>query len=162
MRIFAAILSIVLLGGCAYLPQTVGKAKAGSESDAPQQLVLPEAKEVPSIVVPEKNEPPKPIEYRSFAEHYLPTASVDEPSRARGFRVQLLTTKDAAAADSFVVRARNILDMPVYSVYEPPYYKVRAGNFEDHAAAEEAKEKIESKGFDTFIVRDIIETGEAN
>jgi hypothetical protein len=162
IKIFIVILITALLSGCAYLPQTANQPRPTPDSSEPGQVVLPEAEEVPDVVVSEKKDPPEPIEYQSLADHYLPEESENPSGQTRGFRVQLLTTKSSASADSFVVHANKNLDMPIYIVYEPPYYKIRAGNFKNHEEAVEAKPKIESRGFETFIVRDIIECGEDN
>ncbi len=160
MKILVAAQTMLLFAaGCAFFPKAnIGESRR-PESSEPQQVVVPEALEVPPVVVDPRSEPHKPIEYSSLADQYIPSEKPIEGELIRGFRVQLFTTKSTAAADSFATKASGALDVKVYTVYEPPYYKVRAGDFVDQFEAAEAEKKIKSKGFETFIVRDIISTG---
>ncbi|MCK5832524.1 SPOR domain-containing protein [bacterium] len=151
---------LVLVAGCSYLPTAKASSTGKTDTSEVKQLVLQEVEDVPDVVVEPRSEPPKPIEYQSLAEHYLPEERPAEGSQIRGFRVQLFTTKSSASADSFVVKAKKDFEFNVYCVFEPPYYKVRAGDFADQFEASEAESKMKSKGYETFIVRDIIKAGE--
>ena len=75
---------------------------------------------------------------------------------AGGFRVQVLMTKDIDEAR----RTRTALQSAApsdsaYVIYEPPYYKVRAGNFRTRSEAAELMEILQQRGFpDAWVVPD--------
>jgi len=76
----------------------------------------------------------------------------------RGFRVQLFAVAELARAETMAQDARQRLDLEVHVVSEPPYYKVRAGDFVDRADAVRMKERATSLGFDgCWVVTDEIQ-----
>ncbi len=86
----------------------------------------------------------------------VPTGSGMEV--VRGFRVQLFAVAELARAETMAQDARQRLDLEVHVVSEPPYYKVRAGDFVDRADAVHMKERATSLGFDgCWVVTDEIQ-----
>ena len=87
-----------------------------------------------------------------------PVPAGSEMAVVRGFRVQLFAVADLARAETMAQDARQRLDLEVHVVSEPPYYKVRAGDFVDRADAVRMKERATSLGFDgCWVVTDQIE-----
>ncbi len=71
-----------------------------------------------------------------------------------GFRVQLYSSSDYYAA----VRVRNEATLrfheDVYFDFEPPYYRVRIGNFTDRISADELRDAARSLGFpDAWVIQ---------
>lgn len=81
-----------------------------------------------------------------------------QPETVQGYRVQLIATSDYDQA----MNLRNELNIKypelwVYTVYETPMYKVRAGDFINRAEAKNFLDKIQSEGYRTaWIVPDRI------
>ena len=92
-----------------------------------------------------------------------PTVTTPVPSGSsrevvRGFRVQLFAVAEHARAQTMAQDARQRLGIEVHVVSEPPYFKVRAGDFVDRADAVRMKERATSLGFDgCWVVTDQIE-----
>jgi len=155
MRTIIFIIAIViLLGGCTFAP--LAKPDSGNAGENQASLMLSEAQEVPPIVVEEREEPPEELNYHALDEHYQPETNLENQGQQRGYRVQVVTTEDPAEADRIIADIETKLEHPVYKVYEPPYYKVRVGNCTTHEEASELLDEIRKAGFDTFIVRDMI------
>ena len=87
----------------------------------------------------------------------------------RGYRVQVLSTKDQSAAERAAAEAEQWWSkqassapsdlfsgdgMPVHTVYRQPYYRVRVGNFTSRSEAERALQFLSPRYGDAFIVRD--------
>ncbi|RKZ30928.1 hypothetical protein DRQ36_03800 [bacterium] len=154
-------ISLFYLGGCTFLPgpdQDSGRQTSGQ----PEQILLPEAEQPPPLIVEERETPPEEIDYQALADHFVPDENSASGKQIRGFRVQIFTTENSATADSFANKAELKLGLPVYLRYDPPYYKIRVGNCIDVDEASELEEEIRKKGYDTFIVRDLIEQGTGN
>ncbi len=158
MRIIIGIIVVAILFfiGCTFMP-AAKQSKTTSPGDQPEQVILPEAAETPPVVVEEKDNPPKEADFQALADQYVPKETSDGGGQTRGYRVQIFTTENAAVADSFANQAERKLDMPVYKVYSPPYYKIRIGNCGTLDEAEELEKEIIKAGFETFIVRDVID-----
>lgn len=143
----------MILGGCTLTPL----AKPSSQPDTEQKtMILPEARETPPMVVPEKTEPPAEQDYQHFGVDYQPGESDEPQGKQRGFRVQVIMTEDPARADDLIQEIETEMDLPVYRIFEPPYYKVRVGNCVDRSEAEELMEELRREGYETFIVRDMV------
>ncbi|MFI5252789.1 MAG: SPOR domain-containing protein [Bacteroidota bacterium] len=73
-----------------------------------------------------------------------------------GYRVQVLFTQDIEAANGARDTLQALLpDEYIYIVYEPPYYKVRVGNYTDRVTANDMQKKIIAKGYtDAWVVPD--------
>lgn len=71
------------------------------------------------------------------------------------FRVQILAAPSRQAADQTQARARQSLNTnDVFIDFEPPYFKVRVGNFKTRKQAETFLETIKEQGYETaFIVQ---------
>ncbi len=153
-------LCAILLAGCTFLPAAGQRGERKGEDEA-GQLVLPEAESAPPMVVDEKADPPTKTDYHALADQYQPEETAENLGRQRGYRVQILTTQNPDIAEEIKNNASNKLDRPVYRIYDPPYYKVRVGDCLSHEQAEELEKDVRKAGFETFIVRDIVEP-EAN
>ena len=71
-----------------------------------------------------------------------------------GFRVQLYSTTDYFIAMALRDEAGGKLNENIYVDYEPPYYKVRAGNFTEQEKAEDLKNLAKSLGYsEAWIIR---------
>jgi hypothetical protein len=71
-----------------------------------------------------------------------------------GFRVQLYSTTDYFMAMSVRDEAGGKLKENIYVDYEPPYYKVRAGNFTEREKAEDLKNLSKLLGYtEAWIIR---------
>ncbi len=90
----------------------------------------------------------------------IPRGAVHEPDAIVGFRVQIFAASNRAAAESELANVRDTLGQDdVYIESEPPYFKVRIGNFRTREAAEGLIERLKSYGYDTpFVVRTRIDT----
>lgn len=97
------------------------------------------------------------------------TADEGVQQTVQGFRVQILSSTDQAAAEQAAAEAEQWWSeraaeapgdlfagegLPVYTVYRQPYYRVRVGNFTSRAEAERALEFLTQRYTDAFIARD--------
>jgi cell division protein FtsN len=64
-----------------------------------------------------------------------------------GFRVQLYAGEDRVQAERVAREARTRLGVVVYIQFEAPYYKARAGDFADRAAALLLRDRARSYGY---------------
>ncbi len=81
-----------------------------------------------------------------------------------GFRVQLLSTRDIAEADtvrdSFVAWADKMItgyEVDAYVLFRPPNYRVRVGDFRNRDQAIKLSNMLKSKYPDAWVVHDRIE-----
>ncbi len=90
----------------------------------------------------------------------IPRAAVHGSDPIFGFRVQIFAASNRAAAESEVANVRDTLGQDeVYIESEPPYFKVRIGNFRTREAAEGLMETLKSYGYETpFVVQTRIDT----
>ncbi|MCW3093114.1 MAG: hypothetical protein JWP81_4183 [Ferruginibacter sp.] len=83
------------------------------------------------------------------------------PKSARGYRLMVLSTSDRAQAMN--LRARLLQKFPeqkVYMSFQPPYIKLKFGNFLERAEADEYKKEITNNRLVTtniYLVPEIIE-----
>jgi hypothetical protein len=71
-----------------------------------------------------------------------------------GYQVQLLQTEDAKLARSTVREAILALNVDVETIYEAPYYKIRAGRFVNRYDAEQLQNLATEKGYaNCWVVR---------
>jgi len=71
-----------------------------------------------------------------------------------GYQVQLLQTEDAKLARSTVREAILALNVDVETIYEAPYYKIRAGRFANRYDAEQLQNLATDKGYaNCWVVR---------
>jgi len=74
-----------------------------------------------------------------------------------GYRVQIYSgTRREAANSALLDFSERFPEAKVYMVYEPPYFKVRAGNFYQRLDAQPLYQQIVSKYIGAFIVPDRI------
>jgi len=135
------------------MPMAKPAAEPGTTEES---ILLPEAEQTPPMVVSEKSDPPEDIDYHNFDEDYTPDVTSAVSGQQRGFRIQVITTEDSELAGEIIEKIESTLEYPVYRIYEPPYYKVRVGNFIDRADADEMMGELRRAGYETFIVPDIV------
>lgn len=99
---------------------------------------------------------------------YMQEIVVDERQRDpyAGYRVQLISTRNVAEADSirdnFVAWADSIIagyESDAYVVFRSPNYRVRAGDFQDRQKAIHFSGMLKSKYPDAWVVHERIEPG---
>ena len=100
-----------------------------------------------------------------FPEAYVVRASVEVASTGRpkpvrqatvsGFRVQIFSASSRQAADQAQTKARSLLGrQDVYVEFEPPFFKVRIGNFSARKEAGKFLDTVKEQGYQTsFLVQ---------
>jgi hypothetical protein len=85
--------------------------------------------------------------------------TVEPPVYVSGYRVQLLATTDIDEATSQKVAAEAAFPYEwFYIEYDPPTYKLRAGNFLSRSEAEAFTQILQSKGYpDAWVVPDRVQ-----
>lgn len=77
---------------------------------------------------------------------------------ASGFRVQVLASTDAAAAETARADVEARLGLKAYVRFEAPYYKVRVGNCSTNDDCQRLQEQLRAAGFMTvWVVPETIE-----
>jgi hypothetical protein len=77
---------------------------------------------------------------------------------ANGYRVQILATADAEAADRMRREVESRLGTRAYVAYQAPYFKVRVGNCASSDDCRDLQARLRNAGYDTvWIVADQIE-----
>jgi hypothetical protein len=142
---------------------SVGSKIAKRDNPEKRYYIVPEAQnELPSMVV-ERKEPtaventssdnPSPVAQSSPAQN--------ESARVQqGYRIQLATTDNKAQADSLYDYYSKKLSSEIYRIYEPPYFKLRLGDFTSETDAQKSLEKVRRQiAPDAWIVRDKVYLG---
>ena len=78
-----------------------------------------------------------------------------ESDATSGFRVQIFSSSTLDSAENAQMQARvQLARNDVFIDFEPPYFKVRVGNFQTRNNAEKLLEEVTKKGYETaFIVQ---------
>jgi hypothetical protein len=71
----------------------------------------------------------------------------------QGYRIQAYATTNFKDAEKKKEDLLSVIDDPIYVVYDPPYYKIRAGNFEKEEQAKDLKKVLEEMGNDAWVVQ---------
>lgn len=111
-----------------------------SEFDRPPEMMLKDAATDSAIAPPE-----------------TPTPSpVTEPELVPGFRVQIYSSSDIDEANALKTAAEGVFPAErFYIVYDPPIYKVRAGDFTSRHEADRFARVLREGGYnDAWIVPD--------
>jgi hypothetical protein len=91
-----------------------------------------------------------------------PAAAGDEPATlATGWRVQVYASRDETDAAGEATRVRDALagEAPVYVERDPPWFKVRVGDFGERDAADRLRERLAGLGWpEAWAVRTTIRT----
>lgn len=107
---------------------------------------------------------------KSTAPEKINSGEQDEPQNpaavenklTKGFRIQILSTKDVEKATTEKQMAADRLrdlDVKLYLEFDSPYYKIRVGNYLTREEAEHSREVIRSLGYgDAWIVPDKVWT----
>ncbi len=165
---------LILLAGCSTTEQA-------TERDSPEERPIfnIDGEMAEEYLLEEMNETERMLfENRSeltdqFAsvDHDMPEVFLKEVVREEqavdeyaGYRVQLLTTRQVAVADStkdeFRVWAATHIagyEPEAYVIFRQPYYRVRAGNFRNQARAVDFSKLLKDKFPNAWVVHDRIE-----
>lgn len=84
---------------------------------------------------------------------------IKAPVQTRGFRLQIFSASTRQAAEDARNRAKQLLRRDdIYIDFEPPYFKVRVGNFNTRKDAEKLSETAKKQGYETpFVVESQIQ-----
>ena len=75
---------------------------------------------------------------------------VRRPTKVQGYRLQIFSASSQQAADQAQTRARRTLQRDdIYMEFEPPFFKVRIGNFASRKSAESYMKTVIELGYDT-------------
>jgi mRNA-degrading endonuclease RelE of RelBE toxin-antitoxin system len=81
----------------------------------------------------------------------------------QGYRVQILSIRDASQADSVAKHFRSWADSVMaqyvpkdYVLFKPPYYKVRVGDFENYNRAQKLNRMLKSRYPGAWVVHSVI------
>jgi cell division septation protein DedD len=75
---------------------------------------------------------------------------VKRPTKVQGYRLQIFSASSQQAADQAQARARRALQRDdIYVEFEPPFFKVRIGNFSSRKSAESYMKTVIELGYDT-------------
>lgn len=87
------------------------------------------------------------------------TSRITKDGPVIGFRVQLFATKDYYEAVDKRDEASERFDAVVHMDFDPPYYKIRVGDFVRRDEAEQTRVAARERGYaDAWIVRTLIAT----
>lgn len=64
-----------------------------------------------------------------------------------GYRVEVLATDDLNEANNMRAELRFKLRQNIYIIFDPPFYRVRTGDYEDRASAENQSFKLKQLGY---------------
>jgi hypothetical protein len=152
-RFAAAFLLALALQGCGG-----GAPRGESTGDGTAELRRREAEFTPS----EFDQPPETLlkdagTAREDSVHEIATPSPErEPELTPGFRVQIYSSSDIDEANAMKTAAE--AQFPTerfYLVYDPPIYKVRAGDFASRHEADRFARTLKDGGYnDAWIVPD--------
>jgi hypothetical protein len=70
-----------------------------------------------------------------------------------GYRIQAYATTNFKDAEKKKEDLVSVIEDPVYVIYEPPYYKIRVGNFKNEDEAKELRKTLEEMGHDASVVQ---------
>lgn len=79
---------------------------------------------------------------------------IKAPVKTRGFRLQIFSASTRQAAEDARNRAKQQLSRDdIFIDFEPPYFKVRVGNFKTRKDAEKLRDTAKKRGYETpFVV----------
>ena len=94
---------------------------------------------------------------RGYREAFVVRAQVEvaaspvrRPVTVLGYRVQIFSASSQQAAEQAQTKARDLLGREdIYIEFEPPFFKVRVGNFRKRKEAEEFIKVVKQQGYDT-------------
>lgn len=161
----------LLLAASACVPRRAAQEEEPPE-EQPEEVDLAEYEDFDPA--PYREEAPS-VGDEEGVEHDVPerllsgTAAEGVEQTVQGYRVQVLSSKDQSTAEEAATTAQQWWrenksaapeglfsaeeDLPVYTVYRQPYYRVRVGNFTSRAEAERALKFLQQRYGDAFIAR---------
>lgn len=92
--------------------------------------------------------------YSTFEEDYVELEQTLTDTIGVGYRVQLIQTSDPEEAKDVQKDAILRFDYDVYRVFDPPFYKVRIGDFINWSDAEQVQKLAIQKGYrEAWVIR---------
>jgi len=73
-----------------------------------------------------------------------------------GYRIQLLATSSMMLAEGEMGRADSLFNWPTYVEYEPPFYKVRIGDFYSKNDAETVRSNVQPDFPEAWVVQTMV------
>lgn len=167
------LLAVLLMAGCA-TPRQTGPGTAPGGEQAPADTVRQTHEEgysqrdflnanrssLRDLHATQVNDLPKGL----MQERVVRETQVDSTA---GFRIQILSTRDIAVADSVASRFRVWADTALtgyqaetYQYFQQPFYKVHVGDFLDRRRAIEYSRLVQSRFPEAWVVHDRIEPGQ--
>lgn len=173
-RVLLAGAACGLWGGCSVqrVPLKDPAARSGTPTDAPYDFQKerpsppPPAGDAaatapPTLDTPEAVDlgaPGVAVQDLAPAPSATPAPAPAAAGAASGFRVQVLASTDAAAAETTRADIESRLGLRAYVRFEAPYYKVRVGNCTTNDDCQRLQEQLRAAGFMTvWVVPETIE-----
>lgn len=151
----ALVLALLVLGGCAAgkktqkPPAIEEPEKAVSNFDAMNESFDPTTLEDEDIVIEQA-----PEAATSLDDLLSPEGQASEDSMVTGYRVQLVQTTDPEEAREVQREAILKFNEEVYRTFDPPFYKVRVGDFVNWYDAEKLQKLAIERGFkEAWVIR---------
>lgn len=89
--------------------------------------------------------PAQPIGQRSTQESVEPSAGHQQ---VQGYRVQIFVSQERSKAEEMKRKAAATFAAPVYVDFEPPWYKIRIGDYQTEQEARSMLEEINARGYE--------------
>ena len=169
VRFVAVTVVLLSLSACSGVLKSLPGDEQGSEEQGEEEVDLSQYEEFdPSPYREEELAENKEVEHDVPARLLSGKAAEGVERTVQGFRVQILSSKDKSAAEDAAAEAAqwwrkqaseapdNLFaseDLPVYTVYRQPFYRVRVGNFTSREQAERALKFLSQRYSDAFIAR---------
>ncbi len=137
-------------------------APANTPAANPAGVVYDESFDPSTLRPPPFDIPPKlpreQVQSQAFEQVETDTAAGDTSwVTVPGYQLQLLQTENGQQAREAMKIAILDLDTEVQVIYEPPYYKVRAGRFVNRYDAERLQKLADEKGYTyAWVVRTLV------
>jgi hypothetical protein len=124
-------------------------------------LAIPEGAMPRKKVTAEADEPTVHIETSDAIDHVMELhQNRTRPQGNQGYRVQIYSGNNAGASNTRTLFVQRYDDVPAYTIFEQPIFKVRVGNFKNQKEAEDYCKFIKPDFPAAFIVPDTIEAEE--
>lgn len=122
---------------------------------------IPEGAMPRKKVTTEADEPTVHIETSDAIDHVMELhQNRPRPQGNQGFRVQIYSGNNAGASNTRTLFVQRYDDVPAYTLFEQPIFKVRVGNFRTQKEADDYCKFIKPDFPAAFIVPDTIEAEE--
>ena len=150
--IIAIVLFGFLLSSCGGTKKTVNKP--GPDVDEIENFDVMKEEFNPLALNDDDIELDEAEEEKSEIDFLNPSTLTTHDSIGIGYRIQIIQTVDPEEAKDVMKDAILRFEDEVYRVFDPPYYKIRIGDFVSWSDAEKIHEFAIKKGFrDAWVIR---------